>query len=232
MRIVVFGANGPTGRLLTAQAAAAGHVVTAVTRHPDVFPSLEANVKVASGDVYDPRSIAAVIDGQDAVLSTLGVPYGRKPITLYSQGTTNILAAMRAVGVRRFACVSSSATDPAVRSRDSGGGFFFEKILKPVLGNTMGRTLYNDMLRMEHLVRASDSDWTIVRPSGLFFTESVTDYRVEEDFIRGQYTARADLADFLLRQATETAYVRKSAAIATFAEQPTVMQLIRSEALK
>ena len=32
MRIVIFGANGLTGRLLTEQALAAGHHVTAVTR--------------------------------------------------------------------------------------------------------------------------------------------------------------------------------------------------------
>ncbi|WP_275937058.1 hypothetical protein [Arthrobacter sp. Hiyo1] len=34
MKIAVFGANGPTGRILTAQALDAGHVVTAVTRRP------------------------------------------------------------------------------------------------------------------------------------------------------------------------------------------------------
>ena len=31
MRLVIFGANGPTGRLLTAQALTAGHTVTAFT---------------------------------------------------------------------------------------------------------------------------------------------------------------------------------------------------------
>lgn len=38
MRITVFGANGPTGRLLTAQALEAGHRVTAVTRQPEIWP--------------------------------------------------------------------------------------------------------------------------------------------------------------------------------------------------
>ncbi|HAM26149.1 MAG TPA: NAD-dependent epimerase, partial [Microbacteriaceae bacterium] len=37
MKIVIFGANGPTGRLVTAQALAAGHSVTAFTRHPAQF---------------------------------------------------------------------------------------------------------------------------------------------------------------------------------------------------
>jgi uncharacterized protein YbjT (DUF2867 family) len=40
MRIVIFGANGPTGRILTKQALDAGHTVVAVTRHPEASPSI------------------------------------------------------------------------------------------------------------------------------------------------------------------------------------------------
>jgi putative NADH-flavin reductase len=231
MRITVFGANGGTGRLLVAQAANAGHEVTAVTRHPDAFPLRHDNLTVFAGDVTNVDDAHAAIRGSDVVLSTLGLPYGRKPISIYSVGTANIVTAMNAAGIRRLAVVSSSATDPAVRHLDSGGGFFFEKVLKPVIGKTLGKTLYDDMLRMEKLVRASDLDWTIVRPSGLFHTDAVTDYLTAEDFVKGQYTSRADLADFLLRQATETAYARKAAALVTVSEQPSVLQLIRNEAL-
>ena len=38
MKIVIFGANGATGKILTKQALDAGHRVTAVTRHPETFP--------------------------------------------------------------------------------------------------------------------------------------------------------------------------------------------------
>ncbi|HEY2644178.1 MAG TPA: SDR family oxidoreductase [Galbitalea sp.] len=231
MRITVFGANGGTGRLLVAQAADAGHEVTAVTRHPELFPVEHGNLTVFAGDATDFDSTRAAIQGSDVVLSSLGVPYSRKPISIYSVGTANLVRAMKQAGVGRLAVVSSSATDPAVRHLDSGGGFFFEKVLKPVIGNTFGKTLYDDMLRMENLVRDSDLDWTIVRPSGLFHTDSVTDYLTGADFVKGQYTSRADLADFLLRQASETEFVRRAAALITVDPQPTVMQLIRKEAL-
>ena len=231
MRITVFGANGGTGRLLVAQAANAGHQVTAVTRHPDTFPIEHGNLTLFAGDATEFDSTLAAIRGSDAVLSSLGVPYSRKPISIYSVGTTNVVRAMRQAEVGRLAVVSSSATDPAVRHLDSGGGFFFEKVLKPVIGNTFGKTLYDDMLRMEELVRDSDLDWTIVRPSGLFHTDGVTDYLTGVDFVKGQYTSRADLADFLLRQASETEFVRRAAALITVDPQPTVMQLIRNEAL-
>jgi putative NADH-flavin reductase len=232
VNIVIFGANGKTGRLLTTQALQAGHVVTAVTRRPDDFDATEKNLTVAAADAYDLGQVKAVISGQDVVLSTLGVPYSSKSITIYSGGTENIVEAMKATGVRRLVCVSSSVTDPAFRYEDSGGGFAFEKILKPILTLTMGRTLYADMQRMETLVRASGLDWTIIRPSGLFMTSTVTDYRFAEDRIVGQYTSRRDLADFMLTQATNDAFIGKAVAVATYAEKPSVIQLIKSEAFQ
>ena len=232
MDIAVFGANGPTGRLLTRQALRAGHVVTALTRHPDAFPDRHDRITVMACDVYDLVAVERAVRGRDAVLSTLGTPYSRKPITLYSVGMANIIRAMKHHAVRRLVCVSSSATDPTERRRDTGGGFFFEKVLKPVIMGTVGRSLYADMLRMETLVAASDLDWTIVRPSGLFATPEVTDYRTAEGFIAGRYTSRQDLADLLLRQADDDRYRRKAVAVATFGAQPSVLQLIRSEAFQ
>ena len=67
MRLTLFGANGPTGRLLTTQALAAGHHVVAVTRHPETFPVDGDRLTVQRGDAYDPASVAAAVDRSDAV---------------------------------------------------------------------------------------------------------------------------------------------------------------------
>jgi len=228
MNVVVFGANGPTGRLVTKQAVAAGHAVTAVTRHPEAFPLRGEGLRVLRGDVLDPGSVDEAVSGQDAVLSALGVPYGRKQITVYSQGAANILRAMHAHGVRRFACVSSSATVPHA---DPDGGFMFERVVQPFVTGVIGKTLYDDMRRMETLVQSSDVDWVIVRPSGLFETPAVTEYRVAESHVQGHFTSRADLADVLLRQLTEDRFVHKALAVATVAERPSMLKLIWKEGL-
>jgi putative NADH-flavin reductase len=232
MNIVVFGANGPTGELLVRQALAGGHAVTAVTRHPETFSLRHEMLQVQRGDVFDPASVEQAVGGHDAVLSTLGVPYSRDAITVYSEGIAHIVEAMKRTGVRRLVCVSSSATDPAVRFMDTGGGLFFERILKPLITVTIGRTMYADMRRMESLVMNSELDWTIVRPSGLFDTPAVTDYQMAEGHIRGRFTARVDLADCLLRQLTSDQYLHKAVAVATFAVQPTILELIRKEAFQ
>jgi len=53
MRIVIFGANGQTGRLATRRALDAGHTTVAVTRRPDDFPFADPALSVAGADVYD-----------------------------------------------------------------------------------------------------------------------------------------------------------------------------------
>ena len=182
--------------------------------------------------MFDLKFVENAVAGQAAVLSSLGVPYSPKPITVYSQGTANIMQAMQQSGVRRLVCVTPSATDARTRYLDDGGGFFFEKIMKPLIINTIGRTMYEDMARMETLVTASPLDWTIVRPSGLFVTPTVTDYQVAEGVIRGMYTSRADLADCMLKQLSNDRNVRKIVAVATVSEQPSILKLITTEAFQ
>ncbi|MCX6048736.1 MAG: SDR family oxidoreductase [Chloroflexi bacterium] len=229
MKIVIFGANGQTGKLLTQQALAAGHTVTAVTRHPETFPLRHANLQVLRGDVFDLGAVEQAVAGQEAVLSTLGVPFSRQPITVYSQGAAHIVRAMHHAGVRRLVCVSSSATEPHV---DPQGGFIFERIIQPAIIRTIGRTTYEDMRRMETLVMNSHLEWTIVRPSGLFETPAVTDYQVAETYIRSRFTARADLAACLLQQLTTEQYLHKIVAVGTFAVQPNLLKLIMKEAFQ
>jgi putative NADH-flavin reductase len=217
MRIVVFGAGGPTGRQLIDQALAAGHQVAAVTRRPQRLPQRDGLI-VVGADVADTNAVDAAIVGSNAVLSALGVPYSRKPITVYSVGATNIIAALERHGVKRLVVVSSSVIDPAWRP---SGTFFFKRVLVP-LG--LGKTLYDDMRRMEALVRASDLDWTIVRSSGLFDTPAVTDYQLAENSADGQFTARADLAASMLQQLTDDRFVRKTIGVITTAVKPSIIQ--------
>jgi putative NADH-flavin reductase len=228
MKIAVFGANGPTGQLLTKQALAEGHTVTAVTRHPETFSLRHQCLQLRHGDVFDLSAVEEAVAGQDAVLSTLGVPFSRKPITVYSQGTAHIVQAMKHHGVRRLVCVSSSATVP---HSDPQGGFLFKKILQPFFVGVIGRTLYDDMRRMETLVMNSALDWTIVRPSGLFETPTVTPYQMAEAYISGRFTSRADLAACILQQLTTDRYLRKVVAVGTFSVQPNMLKLLWKEGM-
>lgn len=227
MRIVLFGANGPTGRLVTEQALSAGHEVVAVTRRPDAFPPYGEGLSVLGADVLDADAVDAAVAKGDVVLSTVGVGYSRHPITTYSQGTANIIDGMIRHGVRRLAVVSSSAVEPMPHS---DGGFVFNRVLQPFMTRVVGKTLYDDMRRMESLVAASPLDWTIVRPAGLYDLPAVTSYELAEAHADGRFTARVDLAASLLKLLADDTYVRKVLAVVTREDQPSVLQLIRNEA--
>jgi putative NADH-flavin reductase len=229
MRIVIFGANGQTGRLLTGQALAAGHDVAAVTRRPTGFPVTHDRLAVVDADVHDAPAVVRTIEGADVVLSALGVPFTRKQITVYSEGAGNIIAAMSCHGVRRLVVVSSSATEP---HHHADGGFLLNRVLQPLVTATIGKTTYADMRRMEDLVRGSGLEWTIMRPSGLFDAPGITAYELHEEQAPGIFTSRADLAAGLLDQAASTRFVRKAVAVTTSEGAPTLFQMMRREALK
>ena len=224
MRIVIFGASGSTGRLLTEQALAAGHDVVAVTRRAADLPIRHEQLSVVEADVHDGQAVDRAVDGADVVLSTLGVPFTRKPVNIYSDGIRNIIAAMSRHGVERVVVVSSTATEP---HHHADGGFLLNRVLQPLFTATIGKTTYRDMRRMEALLRDSDLKWTIVRPTKLFDTPGVSGYELHEDQAPGIFTSRADLAASLLQQATDDRFVRKAVEVTTSQGVPTLLQLFR-----
>ncbi|MGH9492834.1 MAG: NAD(P)-dependent oxidoreductase [Terriglobales bacterium] len=80
MKVLVFGATGGTGRALVEQALEQGHVVTAFARDPAKVRPAHQNLKVAQGNMLDYDSVEAAVQGQDAVLSALGI---RPPVGIF-----------------------------------------------------------------------------------------------------------------------------------------------------
>lgn len=228
MRIAVFGAAGPTGRHLTDQALAAGHEVVAVTRRPGSL-SPRTGFAVAVADATDQAAVDAAIGGTDAVVSALGARFSTGPISTYSASAAVITEAMARHGVKRLLAISSSIADPHWRPT---GAHFFNHVLDPLVNRRMGRTLHEDMRRMEEVIRGTDLDWTLVRPSGLFDHPVVTDFHTTETSADGVFTARADLAASMLRELVERRYVRTAMGVITTAVKPNIAKLIWNEGVK
>jgi uncharacterized protein YbjT (DUF2867 family) len=228
MKIVIFGANGQTGRLLTRRVLDASHDAVAVTRRPDDFPFADPRLTIVGADVRDASSLVDVVDGADAVLSTLGVPFSRKPIDTYSVGIGNVIAAMRKASVQRLVVVSSTGAYHYPGRRDTPLSL---RLFEPVITRTIGKTTYDDQRRMEDIVRDSGLDWTIVRPSGLFDLPYVTDYVAGEVDPVGGYTSRLDLADYITALAAQPGG-KDTVVISTTVDTPTMWQMIRREAFK
>jgi len=197
MKIVIFGAAGGIGRPTVEQALEAGHWVTAVVRRPEALPIMHKHLTLFKGDAMDTAAVAKAVEGQDAVISTLGV-HDNKPTTLYSQGVTNMLKAMQGTGVRRLMCISATGLEPGVP---------IQRILaKPILWIVF-KNMYTDLVRMETAVSASDLDWTIVRPPQLTDKPRTGNYRIAiNQHLPGCWSiSRADNADYLVTHVNDKA---------------------------
>ena len=80
------------------------------------------------------------------------------------------------------------------------------------------------------VVRGSDLDWTVVRPSGLFDLSEPSDYVAGEIDPIGAFTARIDLARYLLVLAADGHGAGKTVVVSTTEHTPSLWQMIVREA--
>lgn len=227
LRLTVFGANGGSGRALMRQALTAGHHVTAITRHPEQIPD-DDRLTVLRGDATDAADVRSAVEGADAVLSALGVPYSRDPISLYSASARRMVEAMQQVGPRRLIVVTSSAVDP---DGHAGGGVLGPLVIGPLISR-LGRTMYDDMRRMEAIVQDSDLDWTILRPPALFDKEAAGPAELSLAPTAGRFAARQDLAAAMLTEAHSTEHLRAVLYIRSLEGRPSIWRTIWRDAIR
>ena len=202
IRVLVVGATGGTGRQLVQQALDQGHQVTAFVRDPAKLQIEHANLRTVKGNVLDYASVEAAMRGQNAVLSALGHKRFFYPNKIQSSGMRNILRAMQACDVPRLICETAIGIGNSV----GRGGLPYTFVFLPlVLPFYMW-----DKLRQEELIIASDRDWIIVRPGMLTNGAARRNYRHGPkvgSYLWPVLVARADVADFMLKQLTDDAYV-------------------------
>lgn len=194
MRLLVVGGTHGVGRLVADAAARAGHAVTAIGRRE--MPPDEPPIRRLRGDARDPALLRrAMAEGCDAVALCLGAAPALGRVTLFSDATREVIAAMRGAGARRVVAITGIG---AGDSRGHGG-FLYDRLFQPLLL----RTIYADKDRQEALLRAApDLEWTILRP-GFLVDEAPTGRvrartRLGAGDVAGRIT-RGDCAEYALR---------------------------------
>src|SRR5579859_6013190 len=166
MKVVIFGATGPTGRRAVIEALAKGHEVSAFVRDPGRMDVKHDRLKVVQGDALDPNGVEAALAGQEGVLVCLG-PRNRSgkgwpPRDIDFRATQNILRAMKKQGAKRLVVMTSMGVGDS-KGVKSVGNWIFTRVLMPLFL----KKVFEAKELQEEAVRASDREWVIVRPTGL-----------------------------------------------------------------
>jgi uncharacterized protein len=205
MKIIVFGANGRTGRLILTQALAKGHSVTAYVRNAGSL-SPDPHLRIIEGDIADFNAVVQAVRGHRAVLSALGAN-SRKKSDVLATAIPHILEGMRQEYVNRLIVLGAAGVDPEWGKYQNG----FTRIGLWVAKKTVLRHPFIDQLTQERLIMATDLDYTIVRAPRLMDGPFTGAYRVLPDALPSGATRvnRADVADFMLQQLTDPRFHRQ-----------------------
>ena len=189
--IAIIGGHGKIGLLTTRELADAGHTVRSIIRNPD--HSDEVTAAGATPVILDIETatsaeLAAGISAADAIIFTAGAGGGSGPERKESvdhQGAVKSIEAATELRIQRFVLVSYIGADDPASGGDDPSMIAYQK----------AKAAADDALR------ASDLEWTIVRPGGLNDSERTGLVTIGED-VTGT-TSRANTAALLALLATD-----------------------------
>jgi len=205
--VLIIGASRGIG-LATVQAALeAGHSVRALARSARRIRVVHPKLEKMAGDALEMATVKRALTGVDAIIQSLGVAAGPeivlKRTRLFSKATRVLVTAMEEARVKRLISVTGFGPGDG-RGCD---GFLFSAAFHLLLGR-----VYDDQDLQERIIRRSKLDWVIVRPVILTDGPKTNAYRALVNRRRWTlgFISRADVADFLVKQIDDDAFLHKT----------------------
>ena len=150
MKIALIGASGNAGSRILDELVRRGHSVTAIVRNPE---KIAQNPKVAAraGDVFDQASLANLLKGHDAVISS---------VHFTASDPRKLIEAVRASGVNRYLVVGGAGSLEVAPGKTLIDTPEFPAIHK---AEAAAGGVFLDLLRAE-----KEINWTFLSPSAMF----------------------------------------------------------------
>jgi putative NADH-flavin reductase len=193
-KIIVIGGSHGIGLETVKTLLQQGNHVTLFSRGATKVKLRNPNLSLVAGDALNDVDVNAVIEGNDAVVQTLGLPLNFQlitdPINLFSSATRILITAMENTNTRRLIAVTGFGAGDSYQAINC-----FQKIpFKMIFGNA-----YRDKSIQENLIKDSNLDWTLVRPVVLTNQRLKGSCRVRlnPSEWRNGIVSRAAVADFI-----------------------------------
>ena len=207
MNITIIGASAGIGLETVKRGLDRNHSITTLSRS-GIEIEEKKSLKVILGDATNKADLLSSIQNADAIIVTLGTSKNMNATTLFSD------FAQLMVEIHK----ENKIDIPIIFVTGFGAGesknyvpWLVKMFLKYFL-----KDVYADKTKMEEIITNSDLNWTVVRPGRLFDKELTEKYRIENKLFKGINVGginRADVADFLIKQAEEQTELKKYIAI-------------------
>jgi putative NADH-flavin reductase len=203
MNITIIGASAGIGLETVKIGLNRNHSITTLSRS-EINIEEKQSLNMILGDAINKADLFKSIQNADALIITLGTGKNMKPTTLFSDFAKLILEIHN----------ENKITIPFIFVTGFGAGesknyvpWLVKMFLKYLL-----KDVYADKTKMEELITHSDLNWTVVRPGRLLDKELTEKYRIENKLFKGINIGginRADVADFLIKQAENQTELKK-----------------------
>ena len=203
MNITIIGASAGIGLETVKRGLNRNHSITTLSRS-EVEIEDKKSLTMILGDATNKADLIQSIQNSDALIITLGTRKSMKATTLFSDFAKLIVEIDK----------ENKIYIPVIVVTGFGAGesknyaswtvkIFLKYFLKDV---------YADKTKMEEIITNSDLNWTIVRPGRLLAQELTEKYHIENKLFKGIKIggiSRANLADFLIKQAEKQTELKK-----------------------
>ncbi|MFN9683071.1 MAG: NAD(P)-dependent oxidoreductase [Bacteroidota bacterium] len=207
MNITIIGASAGIGIETVKRGLDRNHSITTLSRS-NIEIEEKKSLNVILGDATNKADLLSSIQNADAIIVTLGTSKNMNATTLFSDFAQLMVEIHKEnkiyipfIFVTGFGAGESKNYVPWLVK------MFLKYFLKDV---------YADKTKMEEIITHSDLNWTVVRPGRLLDKELTEKYRIENKLFKGINIGginRADVADFLIKQAEKQTELKKYIAI-------------------
>lgn len=207
MNITIIGASAGVGFETVKRALERTHKVTTLSRSAISLPN-NPNLIALKGSATNKEDLKKSIEKADAVIVALGTGKSMKATTLYSD-FSKLLATVQA---------ETNTQIPFIILTGFGAGESgkYNSFLMKIFFSLLLKDVYADKTKMEEIIANSKMNWEIVRP-GILKDKPLTEkYRIETKLYKGINIGginRADVADFMVKQAESPTELNKYASL-------------------
>lgn len=205
-KIAVIGGTGKSGKYLVGELIKQGFSIKLLLRPSANRIAILSHslIEIIEGNANDYEAINTLIDGCEAIISTLGLGIPASEKTIFSQSTSNIIRAMNKHQIKRYVVITGLNVDTALDRKSTKNQTATRWMHDNFPISTVDKQTEYKMLMTSNL------DWTLVRLPIIEQTDEQRAIQTNLEDCEGDKISTTDLANFLIEQLHDKTFIREA----------------------